>query len=112
MQFEGAVIPTASLAGFAIGKRTGSNLCSLPPGSRRLRSQSHTPIERPTMGFLDKFKKKAGDLADDHGDKATDAIDKGADFVDDKTGGKHTDKIESGAEKAKDLVEGLGDDDK
>lgn len=62
------------------------------------------------MGFLDKFKKKATDLAGEHGDKAKDAIDKGADFVDEKTGGKYTDKIDTGAEKAKDLIEDLGDE--
>jgi len=62
------------------------------------------------MGIFDKFKKKAGDLAEEHGDKATDAIDAGAGFVDDKTGGKHTDQIETGAEKAKDFIEDLGDD--
>lgn len=63
------------------------------------------------MGFLDKWKKKAEDAAAEHGDKIEGAIDKGAEFVDDKTGGKYTDKIESGAEKAKDFVEDLGDGD-
>lgn len=63
------------------------------------------------MGFLDKFKKKAEDLAEDHGDKIEDAIDKVADVADEKTGGKYSDKIETGAEKAKDFVEDLGDDD-
>lgn len=62
------------------------------------------------MGFLDKFKKKAKDLAEDHGDKVEEGIDKSADFADDKTGGKYSDKIDTGAEKAKDFVEGLGDD--
>ena len=63
------------------------------------------------MGFLDKFKKQAADLAGDHGDKIEDAIDKVADVADDKTGGKYSDKIDSGAEKAKDVVEGLAGDD-
>jgi hypothetical protein len=59
-----------------------------------------------------KFKKQAEDLAEEHGDKIEDAIDKVADIADDKTGGKYSDQIESGAEKAKDVVEGLaGDDD-
>ena len=62
------------------------------------------------MGVFDEFKKKAGDVVDEHGDTIDDAIDKGADLVDDKTGGKHTDKIEAGAEKAKDFVESLDDD--
>ena len=64
------------------------------------------------MGLFDRFKKKAGKLADEHEEKIDSAIDKGADFVDDKTGGKHTDKIEGAAEKAKDVVEGLQDDEK
>jgi hypothetical protein len=45
------------------------------------------------MGFLDRFKKKAADAAEEHEDKIDDAIDKAADFADEKTGGKHTDKI-------------------
>ena len=63
------------------------------------------------MSIFDKFKKKTGDLAEEHEEKIDDAIDKGAEFIDDKTGGKHSDKIETGAEKAKDFVEGLQDDD-
>lgn len=63
------------------------------------------------MGFLDKFKKKAKDLAEEHGDQAEDAIDKGADFVDDKTGGKYTDKIDTAAEKAKETIADLADED-
>lgn len=63
------------------------------------------------MGMLDKFKKQASDLAEEHGDKVDGAIDKAADFADDKTGGKYSDKIEAGAEKAKDMVEKMGDDD-
>ena len=62
------------------------------------------------MGFLDRFKKKAADLAEDHGDKIEGAIDKAADVADDKTGGKYSDKIESGADAAKDAIEGLSDD--
>lgn len=62
------------------------------------------------MGFFDKFKKKASDLAEEHGDTAKEAIDKGADFADDKTGGKYSEHIETGAEKAKDFVDDLGDE--
>ncbi|NQV06270.1 antitoxin [bacterium] len=62
------------------------------------------------MGLFDTLKKKFGKAASDHEDKIDGAIDKGADLIDDKTGGKHTDKIESGADKAKDVVEGLADD--
>ena len=63
------------------------------------------------MGMFDKMKKKASDLAKEHGNTADDAIDKAADFADEKTGGKHTDKIDGAAEKAKDLVDGLADAD-
>lgn len=63
------------------------------------------------MGFLDKLRGKAEDLAEEHGDKIQDGIDKVADIADEKTGGKYSDKIESGAEKAKDVVEDMGDDD-
>ena len=58
-----------------------------------------------------KFRKKAKDLAEDHGDKAEDAIDKAADFADDKTGGKYSDQIDTGAEKAKDFIADLAEED-
>ncbi len=60
------------------------------------------------MGFLDDMKNKAEDLAEEHGDKIEEGIDKAADMIDDKTGGEHSDKIEAGSEKAKDFVEQLG----
>ena len=63
------------------------------------------------VGILDKFKKKAAEVTEDHGDKIETGIDKAADFADDKTGGKYSDKIESGAEAAKDFVEKLDTDD-
>lgn len=44
------------------------------------------------MGFLDKAK----DLAGKHEDKTSSALDKGADLLDQKTGGKHTEHIETG----------------
>jgi len=74
--------------------------------------------ERHSMSIFDKFKKKTGDLAEEHGDKAEDAIDRGAEFIDDKTGGKHTDQtggkhtnqIEGGGERAKDFIGDLADD--
>lgn len=58
-----------------------------------------------------KLRKKAKGLAEEHGDKAEDAVDKAADFADDKTGGKYSDQIETGAEKVKDVVEGLAEED-
>jgi uncharacterized protein YjbJ (UPF0337 family) len=60
------------------------------------------------MGILDKAKALIGK----NEDKVEDAIDKAADFVDDKTDGKHTDKIEGAADKAKDVVEKLAGDEK
>lgn len=69
------------------------------------------------MGLLDKFKKGAADskekaegLADEHGDKAKDGIDKAADMADDKTGGKHSEHIDKGADAAKGAVDGLQSD--
>lgn len=62
------------------------------------------------MGIGD-FVDKAKDLAGEHEDEVKEAIDKAADFVDDKTGGKYSDQVETGAEKAKELVEGLTDGD-
>lgn len=58
------------------------------------------------------LKDKAEGLVAEHGDKVEGAIDKAAEFVDDKTGHKHTDKIEGAADKAKDLLGKLGGDDK
>jgi hypothetical protein len=60
------------------------------------------------MGILD----KARALIGKNEEKVDDAIDKAADFADDKTGGKHTDKIEGVADKAKDVVEKLADGEK
>ncbi|MFN2503774.1 MAG: antitoxin [Acidimicrobiales bacterium] len=54
------------------------------------------------MGLFDKAKK----LAEDHADTVSDALDKVADVVDEKTGGKHTDKIASGTEKVKEFLGG------
>jgi hypothetical protein len=62
------------------------------------------------MALFDDIRKKAEDLAEDHGDKIADGIDKAAGLAEKKTAGKHTDKIETGAEKAKDLVEKLAAD--
>jgi uncharacterized protein YjbJ (UPF0337 family) len=60
---------------------------------------------RLTMGLLDKAKS----LLSQNKDKANDAVDKGGDFVDDKTGGKYTDKVDTAQDKAKDLID-KGDD--
>ena len=59
------------------------------------------------MGFLDKLKGKAKGAVDSHGEKIGDGLDKGKDFVDDKTGGKLGDKGDAAADKAKDALDGL-----
>jgi hypothetical protein len=61
------------------------------------------------MGFSDWFK-NAKDTAVENKDTVTDGIDKAADLADDKTGGEYTEQIDTGAEKAKDVVEGLGNE--
>ncbi len=64
------------------------------------------------MSFLDKFKAKAKDAVDQHGDKIASGIDKAAKVVDDKTKGKYSDKIGSGTATAKDALDKLdGKDD-
>lgn len=50
------------------------------------------------MGIFDKAK----DLAGENSDKINDAVDQGADAVDEKTGGKYGDQIDQGSEFAKD----------
>jgi len=61
------------------------------------------------MGFMDDALDKAKDLAGDNADKLDGAVDKAAEFVDEKTGGKFTDQINSGAETAKEQLGNLGD---
>ncbi|MFF5564160.1 antitoxin [Streptomyces sp. NPDC012623] len=63
------------------------------------------------MGFLDSLKAKIGpardkvsDLAQQHGDKIEQGLDKAARTVDEKTKGKYSDKIGTGADKAKDAL--------
>ncbi|WP_322974770.1 antitoxin [Actinacidiphila epipremni] len=52
---------------------------------------------------------KAGDYAQQHGDKVESGIDKAAQTADSKTGGKYSDKIKTGTQKAKDAARNLGD---
>jgi hypothetical protein len=64
------------------------------------------------MGLLDKLKGKTAKLketAADHADQIEGGIDKGADLIDDKTGGKYSEKIDAAADKAKDAVKKLDD---
>ena len=65
------------------------------------------------MSFLDKFKSKAKEAVDQHGDKIATGLDKAAKVVDDKTKGKYSDKIGTGTAKAKealDKLDGKNDD--
>ncbi|MFJ2604382.1 antitoxin [Streptomyces sp. NPDC091279] len=66
------------------------------------------------MGLLDNLKAKispakdkVADLAQQHGGKIADGLDKAAKAVDEKTKGKYTDKIETGTGKAKEAVDRL-----
>ena len=64
------------------------------------------------MGFMDSFKAKlspakdkVSDLAQQHGDKIGQGLDKAARTVDEKTKGKYSGKIETGTGKAKDALD-------
>jgi hypothetical protein len=68
------------------------------------------------MGFLDKAKQalgeakdKASELAEKHGGKVEQAIDKAGDLVDARTKGKYADKIDKVQAQAKSAVNKLGD---
>ncbi|MFD6433639.1 antitoxin [Streptomyces venezuelae] len=74
------------------------------------------------MGFLDQLKAKlapakgkVSDLAQKHGGKIDQGLDKAAKVVDEKTKGKYSDKIQAGTGKAKDALDriaGADDGDK
>ncbi|MEU1147675.1 antitoxin [Streptomyces sp. NPDC005863] len=66
------------------------------------------------MSFLDQLKAKlapargkVSDLAQQHGDKIDQGLEKAAKVVDEKTKGKYSDKIQAGTGKAKDAVDRL-----
>jgi hypothetical protein len=52
------------------------------------------------MGLMDKVRGLFGQ----HGDKVEQGIDKGGDFVDDKSGGKYAEHVDKGQEAAKDAL--------
>ncbi|MET9210119.1 MULTISPECIES: antitoxin [Streptomyces] len=54
------------------------------------------------------LKDKAETLAEAHGDKISDGLEKAGDFIDSKTDGKHSDKIDTAVDKAQEYVQGLG----
>jgi hypothetical protein len=58
---------------------------------------------------LDKLKDKAEEIAEDHGDKIADGLEKAGDLVDEKTGGKHGEQIDTAVDKAQGLVEKLAE---
>ncbi|MFF2655566.1 antitoxin [Streptomyces sp. NPDC058045] len=60
---------------------------------------------------LKNLKDKAEDLAEEHGDKIQDGLEKLGEFVDDKTDGKHSDKIDTAVDKAQEYVGKLGEKD-
>ena len=59
------------------------------------------------MSFLDKFRAKAKDAVDQHGDKISQGIDKAAKMADDKTKGKYSDKIDTAQQKSKEALDKL-----
>ncbi|MGJ7417954.1 antitoxin [Streptomyces cinereoruber] len=67
------------------------------------------------MGLLDSLKAKlapakdkVADLAQQHGGKIDQGLDKAAKVVDEKTKGKYSDKIHSGTGKAKEAIDRMG----
>jgi uncharacterized protein YjbJ (UPF0337 family) len=61
------------------------------------------------MSDFKDFQKKAEQVIGEHDDQIESALEKVADFVDDKTGGKFSDKIEEAKDKAQGLVDKIGD---
>ncbi len=59
------------------------------------------------MGLFDKFKGKATDAVDQHGDTIGDGLGKAGDVVDQKTGGKHTERIDSAVDQTGDRLDAL-----
>ncbi|MET7684165.1 antitoxin [Streptomyces sp. NPDC005423] len=66
------------------------------------------------MGLMDNLKAKlapakdkVSDLAQQHGSKIEQGLDKAAKVVDERTKGKYSDKIETGTGKAKDAMDRL-----
>ena len=55
------------------------------------------------MGIFDNI----GEQVAQHGETIDQAIEKGAEFIDEKTGGKHSEQINQAAEFVKDKVDGL-----
>ncbi|MFJ9248135.1 antitoxin [Streptomyces sp. NPDC101776] len=58
---------------------------------------------------LDKLKDKAEEIAEDHGDKISDGLEKAGDLVDEKTDGKHSEQIDTAVDKAQELLDRLAE---
>ena len=64
------------------------------------------------MGFLNKAKAAAELAVDKGGEKIGDAVDKGVEEADKRTGGKVSDQLRTGGDKTKDFLDDLdGKDD-
>ncbi|RKT02501.1 antitoxin protein of toxin-antitoxin system [Streptomyces sp. 3211.6] len=53
------------------------------------------------MSIVDKLKGMLGQ----HPDKAKEAVERGGDMIDERTGGKYTDKVDMGQEKANEFID-------
>lgn len=62
------------------------------------------------MGYFDKMRDKAAEVARTRGEWIGDTVDKTAAGINRRTGGKHADKVSKYAQQAKRKVNELGDD--
>jgi hypothetical protein len=58
---------------------------------------------------LGKLKDKAEEIAEEHGDKISDGLEKAGDLIDEKTDGKHSDQIDTAVDKAQGLLDRLAE---
>jgi hypothetical protein len=58
------------------------------------------------VGFMDKVK----GMLSGHRDQAEQAIEKGGDMIDDRTGGKYADQVDKGQDAARDALRKLDDE--
>ena len=56
---------------------------------------------------LDKLKDKAEEIAEDHGDKISDGLEKAGELLDEKTDGRHGEQIDTAVDKAQELLDRL-----
>ncbi|MDV9173219.1 antitoxin [Streptomyces sp. W16] len=59
---------------------------------------------------LGKLKDKAEEVAEEHGDKISDGLEKAGDLIDEKTDGKHSEQIDTAVDKAQALLDRLAED--